>query len=191
MNNVHYVNNVQELSPIQAAVAALDRTPNGGVREAIKDVRKRATLLGFLLREPDEVEVATTDDDSDNYIRTDRDTDTDTDRDSNKTEALEASCAALSPNVLFILGFADHLCTAREAACAPHAASDVHGKGGTGLRDGLDSVTLRAKSLLPFEKMGLVTLLVSLCLYLSLRLKLKGLFLYTGGVLFHVECCIR
>ena len=24
MNNVHYVNNVQELSPIQAAVAALD-----------------------------------------------------------------------------------------------------------------------------------------------------------------------
>ena len=26
---------------------------------------------------------------------------------------------------------------------------------------------------------------------LSLSLRLKGLFLYTGGVLFHVECCIR
>ena len=32
---------------------------------------------------------------------------------------------------------------------------------------------------------------VSLYLSLSLWLMFKGLFLYTGGVLFHMECCIR
>ena len=32
---------------------------------------------------------------------------------------------------------------------------------------------------------------VSLGLCLSLRLMFKGLYLFTGGILFHVECCIR